>query len=111
MLRKRLRLPIELFPVSAKTILKNEYFTIKSVPNRLGFNRVGVTFKSKAFKTAVLRNRLKRTVFDYFRYASSLQTTNHKLPTGRDLLIILNPLIIDLTKSEIINKLKNVSII
>lgn len=104
MLKKKLKLPIGQFPTYAKTILKNEYFLIKSAPNNLDINRVGVTFKSKAFKTAVLRNKLKRIVFDYFR----LQITNYKLPTGQDLLIILNPPIISLSKDQINVELQKV---
>lgn len=94
MLPKKQKLPISLFPTSAKTILRNEYFLVKASPNNLGLGRLGVTFKSKAFKTAALRNRLKRSVFNYAKDRGNLASR-------RDLLIILNPPIINLSKSEL----------
>jgi len=105
MLSKKHKLPIGFFPVSSKTVIKNNYFLVKSIPNNLGIIRVGVTFKSKTFKKAVLRNKLKRMVFNFFR--ESLQAKSCKLQTGRDLLIILNPPIINLTKQEINSIFKN----
>ncbi len=104
MLNKKFKLPISLFPTSARTIVKDEVFTVKSVSNNLGLNRVGVTFRSKSFKTAVLRNRFKRIVFDSFRsrgVASGPEATPLGV-NGRDLLIVLNPSIINLTKPQIV---------
>lgn len=103
MLKKKHKLPVGFFPASAKTLIKDEFFAVKVHPNNLGFNRVGVTFRSKAFKTAVLRNKLKRIVFDTFR----LQAESPKLKAnGVDLLIILNPPIISLSKDRINDELK-----
>lgn len=99
MLPKKQKLPIGLFPTSAKTILRNEYFLVKAIFNGLNFDRLGVTFKSKAFKTAALRNRLKRIVFGYAKKQADLAS-------GRDLLIILNPPIINLSKSELNTELE-----
>lgn len=110
MLPKKNKLPIALFPKTSKVIFRDENLSIRLAANKLNYNRLGVTFKSKAFKTAVLRNRLKRAIFNVFKGESGLFKTNQNQAPGRDLLIILNPPIISLAtkdkKEELINKLK-----
>lgn len=98
MIAKKNKLPIDEFPKDAKTVYRGNFFTIKAVHNNLPIYRIGVLCRSAIFKSAVLRNRLRRAVF------RGLQPiTNKKINDGQglDLLIILNPPIINLTIKEI----------
>lgn len=99
MLPKKLKLQIADFPKTAKTAVRDGRLTLRLAPNGLTFNRLGVTFRSKSFKTSVLRNRLKRGVFNFF---SRSQEFRSKRPPGggRDILITLNPDIIEELKGK-----------
>ncbi|OGY59370.1 MAG: hypothetical protein A3B23_03720 [Candidatus Colwellbacteria bacterium RIFCSPLOWO2_01_FULL_48_10] len=105
MIAKELKLPIGEFPKNHRVVFRGDFFSLRAAPNGTGRNRLGVNFRSKAFKTAVLRNRLRRTVFDFFRTQSDFLKTAPKSAT--DLLITLNPAILTLTKQALINELKS----
>lgn len=109
MVSKKLKLPIDQFPKNHKVTFRGDFFSCRTAPNDKNHNRLGVNFKSKSFKTAVLRNRLKRAVFDFFRvYSSFFQDKQDKTGKGgTDLLITLNPAILNLTNEEIHSQLKN----
>ncbi len=102
MLPKRLKVPIGLLPKTTKVILRDAHATVRVAPNGLGFNRLGVNFKAKAFKTAVLRNKLKRTVFNFFKDSDLLKTTGR----GQDILITLEPAVIPLNQKDLKNILE-----
>ncbi len=96
MLAKKFKLPIETFPRQSKIVLDNDSLTLRGVKNNLTHNRVGIVFKKGAFKTASLRNKFKRIVFDFFRAnLPQLKAQN------QDLLVTLKPAIITLSPKEI----------
>ncbi len=57
------------------------HFVVYLAPNNLGRPRLGITTSRKVGK-AVVRNRVKRLVREYFRMSK------HRLPPARDLLVI-----------------------
>ena len=101
MISKKLKLPINEFPKNNEVIYRGDLFSARRVPNNLSHNRLGVVFKSGAFKTASLRNRLRRAVFDALSAFVLSKPADH----GIDLLISLNPPIISLTRKEITAKI------
>ena len=104
MLPKKFKLPIQDFPKNASTVLKNRFFSIKSVANNLQYNRFGVYVSSKIFKKAVLRNKTRRIFLRFYAKRANSLPIDKK---GRDLLIIPKPNIIELTPREIMNNLEN----
>lgn len=103
MIPKKFKLPINEFPKNHQVLYRGDLFSIRSVANELAYNRLGVVFKSGAFKTAALRNRLRRTVFDSLRGFVLARPVS----LGTDLLISLNPPIISLTREEVRSKINN----
>lgn len=108
MIAKKNKLPIDQFPKDAKTVYRGEFFTVKAVHNNMPIYRIGVLCKSAIFKSAVLRNRLRRAVFRGLKSLTSKKTDEAQ---GLDLLIILNPPIINLTIIEIEQKINDIEFI
>jgi ribonuclease P protein component len=104
MIVKKLKLPINLFPKNAKTVFRNKYFILKSNPNNLFYDRLGVVISKRVLKSAAARNCLRRKIFDFFRSSYDFENPSNK--NKKDLLIIINPAIIELTKSNLKNKLE-----
>jgi len=102
MLSKKLRTPIQLFPRQAKPIFSDNYIVIKSHPNNINRNRLGVLVGRHVSKSAVYRNKLKRTVISSFENQINLSKNTKR----KDLLIILKPPIINLTIKEIKTRFK-----
>jgi ribonuclease P protein component len=85
----------EKFPKSARLRKRSEFlklsrtgrkihsahFVIVSNKNERGQSRLGITVSSKV-GNAVLRNRIKRSVREFFR------RRRHELPAGEDILVI-----------------------
>lgn len=102
MLAKKFKLPVGTFPRQSMVIWDNENLTLRGVKNNLTHNRVGIVFKKGAFKSAALRNKFKRIVFDFFRVNWA------DLSVGNlDLLVTLKAAIIGLSPKEINEYLKN----
>lgn len=59
----------------------NRYFVAAYLPNDLGYSRLGITVTRKTGK-AVVRNRIKRLVREFFRH------NRHLLDTGVDVNVI-----------------------
>lgn len=81
---------------------KSSFFILKTSLNNLIFSRFGVVVGLKVAKSAVKRNQLKRTIFDFIRLKKL-----YEIP-GKDFLIIVLPPITKLTKTEIKKELKTV---
>ena len=79
MLPKTLRLSVESFPKNAKTAFRGPHFTIKTTQ---GDGRVAVLVGKSKAKKAILRNSLKRLIYNFFK--------DNQVPSGQDLLIVLN---------------------
>ncbi|MBI3273828.1 MAG: ribonuclease P protein component [Candidatus Colwellbacteria bacterium] len=103
MLSKKYRLPINLFPRDAGTAFQDRYITIKTVPNGLHSNRLGVLVGKHVSKSAVQRNKLRRTFFDSFRLSSGF---SEKRSNPQDLLIVLKPTIMKLARRDLKAKLE-----
>ena len=67
MFSKKHRLPIQAFSNKNKTVFGGEYVVIKTAPNNLTYNRVGVLVGKKTIKNATKRNEAKRTVFNFLK--------------------------------------------
>ncbi len=104
MLAKKFRLPIGKWNKERNkrtAVRRGVFFTVKSAPNDLEFSRFGVIVGSKIIKTAVRRNQLKRTVFNFIR-ANKLNEVY-----GKDALIIVQPAAAKAKKPEMEKELKN----
>jgi len=101
MLAKKHRLPIQLFITKKGKIFKSPYFLLKIFPPKNSFSRFGVIISSKISKKAVVRNRLKRQIFDFF------QKFRGRFPIA-DYLIIPFPGLAELNKSEFQKALTNI---
>jgi len=115
MLAKKFKLPVGLFPRQSTLVLDSAGLSVRAITNNLTHNRVGIVFKKGAFKTAALRNKLKRIVFDFFRENWSRLEVGHgtlsvtsngigvtPAPNGTDLLVTLKPAIIGFTTNKAI---------
>lgn len=95
MLAKKFRLPIDFFPLKAKTLYKGQYLIVKVNPNKLSYNRFGVIISKKIVPKATGRNRLRRKIFDF-------ATPNPPAGGGGglDLLVIVKPIKLDRDAEE-----------
>lgn len=102
MLAKKFRLQIQNWLKNReKKIItrKSDFFIVKIAANELNFGRIGVIISRKVSKSAVRRNKIKRTIFDFIRL-----NEYHKI-SGKDILITVLPLAGQKEKSEIENEL------
>jgi ribonuclease P protein component len=106
MIAKRFKTPIAAFSRNARVGFQNDYFVVKFVKNHIAHNRVGVVISKKYSKSAVVRNRAKRRIFDFFRIDTDFLKKECK-NQGFDLLIIVNPSMINLDSITLRAELKN----
>jgi ribonuclease P protein component len=104
MIPKRSRAPIEHFPRSARVVFRNTYTIGKTAPNGLTYNRVGVVVSKKVSRSAVARNYIKRRILDFFRSETSFLKEDGE--PGIDLLVIVNPSMIEVSTNFFIKELK-----
>mgnify|MGYP001558987650 CR=1 FL=1 len=97
MLAKKFRLQIQRWLKERKKIItrKSDFFIVKSSDNNLPYSRFGVVISSKVSKSAVKRNKIKRTIFDFIRLNKF-----HEIK-GMDVLIIVSPKTAGLKNEEI----------
>lgn len=102
MLAKQFRLQIQKWLKEKKrtVIRRSDFFIIKSRDNDLSFSRFGAVISAKANKSAVKRNKIKRTIFNFICLKKY-----HEMP-GRDILMIVLPSASKLTKPEIEKELE-----
>ncbi|MFA5886876.1 MAG: ribonuclease P protein component [Patescibacteria group bacterium] len=74
---------------------------VKSVDNNLGVNRFGILVSTKVSKKATVRNLIKR------RIRSIIKEELEKMKTGKDLVIIVLPPILDKNFTDIRLSLKS----
>lgn len=107
MLAKKYRLPIHKIYKLRGRIFGNNYFSVKIIKNNLAFSRFGVVVGAKISKKAVVRNKLRRLIFNTIK-----ENYKNFSKTGLDMLIIAKPPVSNLSKQEIKNNildfLKNV---
>ena len=96
MLSKKYRLPIQKIYKIRGRFLGNKYFSVKIIKNNLDFNRFGAVVGTKVSKKAIIRNKLRRLMFNII-------CDNYKNfeKIGFDVLIMIKPPIINLSKNEI----------
>ncbi|MDP3015407.1 MAG: ribonuclease P protein component [bacterium] len=102
MLAKQFRLQIQKWLRENKktTTRKSEFFIVKLRDNNLSFSRFGTVISAKVNKSAVKRNKIKRTIFNFIRFKKL-----HEL-AGKDILMIVLPAASKLTKPEIEKELE-----
>ncbi|MDP3991739.1 MAG: ribonuclease P protein component [Candidatus Colwellbacteria bacterium] len=106
MLAKKLRLPVNTFPARVKILYRGRLFTLKTSPNHLSYNRIGLIITKKSASYATQRNRLRRKVFDSFGESAlfSVGTGAPLRPTGSaghmDLLVLIKPIKLDADEEE-----------
>ncbi|MEK7496205.1 MAG: ribonuclease P protein component, partial [Patescibacteria group bacterium] len=83
-------------------IRRSDFFIVKSRDNDLLFSRFGAVISAKVNKSAVKRNKIKRTIFNFIRFKKFYELT------GKDALIIVLPSASKLIKSEIEKELKKI---
>jgi ribonuclease P protein component len=74
---------------------------LKAAPNNLGITRFGIMVSLKVSKKAVVRNKIKRQIRAIISQELSL------LKPGKDLVIIVFPLILDKNFEDLAKFLKN----
>lgn len=77
---------------------------VKSLNNELGLSRLGIVVSSKISKKAVVRNKIKRLIRDFF------QTELSGITKGRDIIIITLPGVEKLSKDDLVSKIKEIFI-
>ena len=102
MLAKKFRLPAKGFLVKKPKTLKSNYFSFRYLPNQISFGRFGVVVSKKTEKSAVKRNKIKRTIFNFFR-----KQENSREFSGFDILIKPNRKVFSLGKEEIKKEIQN----
>lgn len=97
MLSKKFRLQIHLWLKEKNKVItrKSNFFIIKNNDNNLSYSRFGVVISLKVNKSAVKRNKIKRTIFDFIRLNKFYGGI------GKDFLIIVLPKTAKLEKKEI----------
>lgn len=101
MLAKKYKLPVAAF-LRKKTVgLKNQpYFNLKISFSELNYSRFGVVISKKVSPKAVVRNKIKRIIFDFLR-----KKHFQEFP-GKDILIIIYPDAAKLEKEKLEEKLE-----
>ncbi|PIR04997.1 MAG: hypothetical protein COV57_01425 [Candidatus Liptonbacteria bacterium CG11_big_fil_rev_8_21_14_0_20_35_14] len=85
MLKKKYKLSLKSFPKEGvKTIIRNDFLSIKKHFNNKNFNRFGVIISSKYDKRAVYRNNIRRFIY------KNLESVYNDLISGHDFLFIIN---------------------
>lgn len=101
MLAKKYRLPIQNVIGEKAKVIKGQYFSIKIFPNSLPYCRFGLSVSKKVSAKAVVRNEIKRQIFNRIRKEFFESGKDSELLGGNDFLIILYPEIGKLDKNEI----------
>src|SRR3989338_9129385 len=97
MLAKKFRLPIQDWLKQRKKTItrKSDFFIIRRSDNNLAFSRFGAVISKKVSKSAVKRNKIKRTIFDFIRLQRLYEIA------GRDAVVNVLPSVAKLKKEEI----------
>ncbi len=96
MIAKKYKLPIkEFLKKRSKFFVKSEFFGIRANPNDLKFSRFGVVISKKVSPSAVVRNKIKRIIFDFIRLEKL------HLLAGKDILLTVLPPAAKLNKKEL----------
>ncbi len=103
MLPKKFKLPIEDFPKKGELVYRGELLSLKKTENDLGRARIGVVVGKRINPKATTRNSLKRLIYNFAR--ESLP----KLPTGTDLLVVIEAPMIEVSSEAKKTLLSNLS--
>ncbi len=101
MLKKKFKLPIQLFPGKRGKLFKSANFTLRVFIPDLPFSRFGVTISAKTAPKAVRRNEMKRLAFNFFR------AHGKSLPLADYWLTVLPPAV-RLPKKSFLSELKSI---
>lgn len=68
MVAKKYKLPIQSFLAKKPKVTgKTDFFMIRQLPNNFDYSRFGVVISKKVSPSAVVRNKIKRIIFDFIR--------------------------------------------
>lgn len=111
MLPKKLRLPVKASQNKGETLFRSDCVILKASPNRFMYNRAGIIFSKNSIKKAVLRNKIKRTIYNLLKENRAFIKTG--TTKGHDLLFVVkktNPPdnIVDRTKQKVALAIKEI---
>jgi len=96
MLAKKYKLPIQSFLAKKPKVTgKTNFFMVRQLPNNFDYSRFGVVISKKVSASAVVRNKIKRIIFDFIRL------NKYNLKPGRDILFTV---LFQIKKNEEVNK-------
>jgi ribonuclease P protein component len=87
MLPKKFRLSVKALQNKGKTLFHSDCVVLKVSPNKFVYNRAGIIFSKNSIKKAVLRNKIKRTVYDLLRKSQAFIKTG--TTSGHDLFFVV----------------------
>ena len=103
MLAKKYRLPIQEFIGRRGNQAKTGFFILKSFPPEKDYRRLGAVISGKVLRKSTPRNRLRRTIFDFF-------TRQQKTLPVKDYLIIVLAPVARLQEEELKRELEKIFI-
>lgn len=101
MLAKRYRLPVQNLRKKIGQTTKSRYFLLKVFAPVKSYSRAGIVISKKVAAKATARNKIKRSVFDWF------QKNINYLPV-KDYLIILSPAAAQINKQELLDEFSKI---
>lgn len=104
MLARKYHLPKSFFAKLPKKSnqIDSEIFTVKEYNSDLSYSRFGVSISSKIISKAVLRNKIKRIIYDFVRRENIYKNSR------KDFLFIIKSKISSASKVEIEKELKKI---
>lgn len=81
---------------------KSDFFIVRFSQNKLNFSRFGVVISVKVSKSAVKRNKIKRTIFDFIRLNKLYEIS------GNDVVITILSSVSKLNKEEIKKEISSI---
>jgi ribonuclease P protein component len=100
MFSREYRLPATVRLKSSRYI-RTELFAVKYAPNNLTIARFAFVAGKSVDKRAVVRNRIKRV------FRSCIEELREQISPGYDMLFFLEKGIIEVTREDLFNRLKN----
>lgn len=103
MIAKKYKLPIQqVLKKKADSISGGNFFSVKIFNNSLPISRFGIVISKKVSAKATERNKIKREAFNL------IQKRKSYLKGGKDFLIIVKPIVKNLSKELLKNELQKI---
>jgi len=102
MIARRNRVRVQFFPEKSRLISNDPFFSVRSAPNNLSFNRLGAVIGKRVFGSAVKRNGLKRKIFTVFALKPDFFKEGRE---GRDFVFFAKPGVRNLTGEKLLEQI------